>query len=88
MTAVRIFSTSSEPPHSITKLTQTTKKLKLKKSKTILLLNTFIVKVISLQVVTFKPDGTNDALHFYINGREMDIDVIVSASQSGTKSKF
>ena len=41
-----------------------------------------------LQVVTFKPDGTNDALHFYINGAEMTITVTVNGPASRDKGAF
>ena len=46
------------------------------------------IRLFLLQVVTFQPNGTSDALHFYINGVEMDIDVAVNNLQSGTKREF
>ena len=46
------------------------------------------IRLFLLQVVTFRPDGTSDALHFYINGREMEIDVEVDPVQSGIRRKL
>ena len=47
-----------------------------------------MVHIHILQAVTFKPDGTNDALHFYMNGVEKDIDVTVKPTENGTRSEF
>ena len=46
-----------------------------------------MIRIYIFQVASFKPDGTDDALHFYINGIEMNINVIVNSPQAQTKSK-